>query len=76
MYGLQGRRAIVTGAAHGIGRGIATRLATEGCELGLFDLDLPAVERLAGELSRSGHRVAVAPATCRPGPTSRQASAA
>jgi NAD(P)-dependent dehydrogenase (short-subunit alcohol dehydrogenase family) len=60
MYGLQGRRAIVTGAAYGIGRGIASRLAAEGCDLGLFDLDLPAVERLADELSRSGHRVALA----------------
>ena len=32
------RVAIVTGAAEGIGRGIATRLAKDGFNLGLFDL--------------------------------------
>ncbi|NNM74559.1 SDR family NAD(P)-dependent oxidoreductase [Enterovirga aerilata] len=60
MYGLEGRRAIVTGAAYGIGKGIASRLAAEGCDVGLFDLDLAAAERVAVELSGSGRRVAVA----------------
>ena len=32
------RVAIITGAAEGIGRGIATRLAKDGLDLGLFDL--------------------------------------
>ena len=34
----QKRVAIITGAAEGIGRGIATRLAKDGFDLGLFDL--------------------------------------
>jgi NAD(P)-dependent dehydrogenase (short-subunit alcohol dehydrogenase family) len=60
MYGLEGRRAIVTGAAYGIGRGIAARLVAEGCDVGLFDLDFAAAERVAAELSTSGRRIAVA----------------
>jgi NAD(P)-dependent dehydrogenase (short-subunit alcohol dehydrogenase family) len=42
MYGLEGRKAIVTGAAHGIGRAIATRLASEGCQVGILDQDAAA----------------------------------
>lgn len=59
MYGLTGRRAIVTGAAHGIGRGIAARLAAEGCDVGLFDLDREAADAAAATLEGAG-RVAVA----------------
>ncbi len=59
MYGLTGRRAIVTGAAHGIGRGIAARLAAEGCDVGLFDLDRAAAESAAASLGGAG-RMAVA----------------
>jgi 3-oxoacyl-[acyl-carrier protein] reductase len=44
VNGLAGRRAIVTGAAHGIGRGIATLLE----ELGVF---VVGVDRDAGELA-------------------------
>ena len=44
MYGLNGRKAIVTGGAHGIGRAIAARLVAEGCEVGLFDLDRAAAQ--------------------------------
>ena len=32
------RVAVITGAAEGIGRGIASRLAKDGFDLGLFDL--------------------------------------
>jgi len=60
MYGLNGRKAIVTGGAHGIGRAIAARLVAEGCEVGIFDLDLAAAQATAGALTAEGGRVVVA----------------
>ena len=56
MARLEGRRAIVTGAAKGIGRAIAERFAAEGAVLLLADID-PAVEGLARDL---GHEAIVA----------------
>lgn len=60
MYGLQGRKAIVTGAAHGIGRSIAARLVAEGCEVGIFDLDLAAAQATAVALGKDGGKVVFA----------------
>ena len=37
--GLQGRRTLITGAASGIGRATAIRLAKEGAIVGILDLD-------------------------------------
>jgi len=42
--GLQGQVAIVTGAARGIGRGIAARLAREGCQVVVWDRDTGAFD--------------------------------
>lgn len=39
MRGLEGRTAVVTGAASGIGRAIAMRLAEEGVRTVIFDID-------------------------------------
>lgn len=54
MRGLRRRRAIVTGAAAGIGHAIALRLADEGCAVGLFDLNVRGAEDLATELRANG----------------------
>ncbi len=60
MYGLNGKKAIVTGAAHGIGKAIASRLLDEGCEVGIFDLDAEAAAATAAALSAKGKAISAA----------------
>jgi acetoin reductase-like protein len=47
---LEGRTAIVTGGASGIGKGIVERLAADGARVCVADLELDAASRLAGAL--------------------------
>ena len=57
MMKLQGRTAVVTGAAGGVGRAIAKSLTRRGCHLALADIDDAALERTAAELAAPGLRV-------------------
>jgi 3-hydroxybutyrate dehydrogenase len=51
---LKDKIAIVTGAASGIGREIATLYAREGAKVAIADLALPAAEATAAELVKAG----------------------
>jgi NAD(P)-dependent dehydrogenase (short-subunit alcohol dehydrogenase family) len=51
---LSNRRTIVTGAADGIGRAIATAFADEGAIVIAFDLDRPKAEAFAAEITAKG----------------------
>jgi NAD(P)-dependent dehydrogenase (short-subunit alcohol dehydrogenase family) len=54
---LEGRTAVVTGAASGIGRAIATSLAKRGCHLALADVDEDGLQATASEITAGGVRV-------------------
>ena len=54
MRGLKDRTVLVTGGANGIGAAIARRLAEEGCEVGILDLDAATGETLVAEITGAG----------------------
>ncbi|GAA5087354.1 bifunctional rhamnulose-1-phosphate aldolase/short-chain dehydrogenase [Microbacterium yannicii] len=56
----QGRIALVTGAASGIGKAIATRLAAEGACVVIADLDLEKAQAAAAELGNADVAIGVA----------------
>lgn len=54
LLSLEGKVALITGAASGIGCGIAMRLSQMGAATVLFDVDRPKGEAVAAEISRHG----------------------
>ena len=58
MNRLEGRVALVTGAASGIGRATAQRLASEGAAVLITDIDVQAGEATAKEITDAGGRAA------------------
>lgn len=53
---LPGRKAVVTGGAQGIGYAIAQRMAQEGADVAILDLNLEAAEAAAATLAKETGR--------------------
>lgn len=60
-----GKRAVITGAASGIGKSTARRLATEGAAVAVLDVDGGNAEAAAKEISATGGRAIAATADVR-----------
>ena len=56
-YQIEGKVACVTGAARGIGLGIAKRFAEEGCQLIMNDIEADTLKNAQDQLVRSGFAV-------------------
>ncbi|MBI4556508.1 MAG: sorbitol-6-phosphate dehydrogenase [Candidatus Hydrogenedentes bacterium] len=58
MGRLEGKKAVVTGAAQGLGAAIVERLAEEGCDVVAWDLNRAGVEQTARQIGeRTGRKV-------------------
>jgi 2-dehydro-3-deoxy-L-rhamnonate dehydrogenase (NAD+) len=54
IYDLKGKRAVVTGAAHGFGRAITERFLDSGASVAMWDLDAGESAKAADELAARG----------------------
>jgi NAD(P)-dependent dehydrogenase (short-subunit alcohol dehydrogenase family) len=61
MPDLIGKRAVITGAASGLGRSLALLLASSGCRLGIADISTEKAERTLREVHQRGGRGEIYP---------------
>ncbi|OMB96695.1 SDR family oxidoreductase [Mycobacterium colombiense] len=54
LFGLRGKRALVTGASSGIGRKVAQAYVQAGADVAIAARNVEALERIAGELAADG----------------------
>lgn len=59
MGRLEGKKAIVTGAAQGLGAAIVERLAEEGCDLTAWDVNVDSVQSMASAVAAKSGRAVV-----------------
>ncbi len=64
MRRLEGKLAVVTGAANGIGRASALRFASEGANLAIMDLEAGGLEKVAEEARAGGAKVLAIAGDC------------
>lgn len=57
MTSFEGKVAVVTGGARGIGRAVVDKLAAQGARVGFLDIDDPGGEATAAEHQERGHEV-------------------
>jgi 2-hydroxycyclohexanecarboxyl-CoA dehydrogenase len=62
VKGLDGKLAVVTGGAGGIGSAISRRLAAEGCRVAVTDIDLDGARNIASEIGGTAHRLDISDA--------------
>jgi NAD(P)-dependent dehydrogenase (short-subunit alcohol dehydrogenase family) len=72
---LDGRIAVVTGAANGIGRASAIRLAREGADLAILDLERDTLDTTAADIRALGRRVLALELDCTDEPAVQRAFA-
>jgi 3-oxoacyl-[acyl-carrier protein] reductase len=57
MLRFENQVAIISGGADGIGKGIAERLASEGCKIALLDINQPMLRQTVDDLKKKGYFV-------------------
>src|ERR1700746_2712787 len=75
LLSLEGQVAVITGAASGIGRGIAIRLAEMGAAVVLLDFDQQKGKEATSEMSRRGGKALFISADVRAAPDCKRAIA-
>ncbi len=63
LFNLDGKVAVVTGAATGIGEGIAKVLGAAGAHIHVLDVEMDGAQRVAGEVGGEAHQVDVTDTT-------------